>query len=114
MNEERGITLQDCKKLFNYAKVQYEMGKYKGNIYRYLYLIFRIREAIVCYKRNPYLWIEYLNRIHSLGILGAFVMWNSYSKRKRNNWVYYFEKNERIYWKAALRSSSFQSRKYES
>lgn len=30
LNEDRGITLADCKKVFSYAKLQYEMGKYKG------------------------------------------------------------------------------------
>ena len=30
LNEDRGITIGDCKKVFQYAKVQYEMGRYKG------------------------------------------------------------------------------------
>eukprot|EP00347_Sterkiella_histriomuscorum_P020231 403338592 len=29
LQEDRGITLQDCRKLFDYAKLQYEMGEYK-------------------------------------------------------------------------------------
>lgn len=32
LNEDRGITIQDCKKVFAYAKIQYEIGKYKGKI----------------------------------------------------------------------------------
>jgi beta-N-acetylglucosaminidase len=30
LNEDRGITMGDCKKVFQFAKMQYEMGKYKG------------------------------------------------------------------------------------
>ena len=30
LNEDRGITIGDCKKVFQFAKMQYEMGKYKG------------------------------------------------------------------------------------
>lgn len=30
LSEDRGITLNDCKKVFAYSKTQYEMGKYKG------------------------------------------------------------------------------------
>ena len=30
LNEDRGVTHNDCKKLFAYAKVLYEQGKYKG------------------------------------------------------------------------------------
>lgn len=29
LNEQYGVTLNDCKKVFTYAKNQYEMGKYK-------------------------------------------------------------------------------------
>lgn len=29
LQEERGITIQDCKKLFTYGKVYFEMGEYK-------------------------------------------------------------------------------------
>lgn len=29
LNEDRGITLSDCKRVFQFAKLQYEMGKYK-------------------------------------------------------------------------------------
>ena len=30
--EDRGITLSDCKRVFTFAKQQYEMGRYKGMI----------------------------------------------------------------------------------
>ena len=30
LKEERGITIQDCKKVFTHSKVLFEMGKYKG------------------------------------------------------------------------------------
>ncbi len=30
LSEDRGITIGDCKKVFQFAKMQYEMGKYKG------------------------------------------------------------------------------------
>lgn len=33
LNEDRGITINDCKKVFRYAKMQYEMGKYKGKYF---------------------------------------------------------------------------------
>ena len=32
LKESRGITFADCKKVFAFAKVQYEMGKYKGKL----------------------------------------------------------------------------------
>lgn len=32
LNDERGITIGDCKKVFTYAKTQYEMGRYKGKV----------------------------------------------------------------------------------
>ena len=30
LNDDRDITIGDCKKVFEFAKIQYEMGRYKG------------------------------------------------------------------------------------
>lgn len=35
LSEDRGITSQDCKKLFTYAKVLYDQGKHKGKLNLY-------------------------------------------------------------------------------
>ncbi len=29
LEKERGVTIQDCKKLFAYGKIYFEMGEYK-------------------------------------------------------------------------------------
>lgn len=38
LQEEKGINLQDCKKLFSYAKVLYEKGEYKSKIFNHFSL----------------------------------------------------------------------------
>lgn len=41
--EDRGVTLTDCRRVFAYAKQQYDMGKY--NCKRYVYILYPILEA---------------------------------------------------------------------
>ena len=63
LNEERGITIADCKKVFTYAKTQYEMGRYKGK-YIKMYnpasldaekYLFALKEILTTEQQNEFL-----------------------------------------------------------
>ena len=49
LNEQLGITLSDCKKVFSYAKSQYEMGKYKDAEK----LLFSLKEILINEQHQP-------------------------------------------------------------
>lgn len=49
LNEQYGITLSDCKKVFTYAKNQYEMGKYKEAEK----LLFSLKEILINEQHQP-------------------------------------------------------------
>ena len=41
LKKEKGVTISDCQKLQNYAKILYEQGKYKGKFLVCFYLFCR-------------------------------------------------------------------------
>jgi phosphotransacetylase len=42
LKKEKGVTISDCQKLQNYAKILYEQGKYKGKFWSCFSLMFQI------------------------------------------------------------------------
>ena len=54
LKKEKGITIGDCQKLQNYAKILYEQGKYKGKSkWSVFILLFRCRETPLFAKGDP-------------------------------------------------------------
>jgi hypothetical protein len=51
LKKEKGITISDCQKLQNHAKILYEQGKYKG-MFLWSVLFFRCRKTFVFTQGN--------------------------------------------------------------
>jgi hypothetical protein len=52
LKKEKGVTISDCQKLQNYAKILYEQGKYKGKFLVCFYLFCRFRKTTFLTKGN--------------------------------------------------------------
>lgn len=75
--------------------------------------MYRGWKAIVCLEGNIDIRVKHSDWVHSISLLGAFVMRNPHAKRERDCWIHNTQKDEGVHGKASLRSKSFLPREYE-
>ena len=77
-------------------------------------MLYRGWKAIVFLKGNFNIWAIHTDRVHSISLLGSFVMWNIAAEGDGDRWVHYSQKNEGVHGKASSRLIAFLLRKHES